>query len=146
MEVSSIAPNHPHLPSCLSVPLKTSESSPNISLWVPSSFFYALAPLASPLHSRLLGSLDARAIKLHARQAPFEPAGPTSKLTSAIGMTPDVTLASLSFASFDLRRSALSLCARFRLFTHDRAERGHRLLSDVFISHFLSGMGLLSAR
>lgn len=90
---SSIAPNHPHLPSCLSVPLKTPESSPNVSLFgslrlsSPSLF---PASFARPL----LGSLGARAIKLHARQAPFESRPAIEINFCDRGMTPDVTLAS----------------------------------------------------
>lgn len=99
---SSIAPNHPHLPSCLSVPLKTRKLR---YLFGPS---FSAAPLAPHslfrflIHGFSFPAPCTRDKPLFAGSpSPLAPLNLPSKLTSAIGMTPDVALAS---PSFDLRR------------------------------------------
>lgn len=86
---SSIAPNHPHLPSCFYVPLKTPESSPispPVPFLSPSSLRPYRAIAVSPWFFFIRGFLDSvrvRAIKLSAR-GPLLSADLPSKLASAI--------------------------------------------------------------
>lgn len=88
---SSIAPNHPHLPSCLSPsPWKPPKAS--MSLWPNISFSLGPASLSLRLHS-LFGSLHVRVIKLFARGPLFEPSIEINFYD--LGVTLDVALAFL---------------------------------------------------
>lgn len=123
---SSIAPNHPHLPSCFSVPLKTPESS-SISSPVPSFSLSSLLPLSDYRRfSRFffIHDFSARFVRdkaLHARSPSLSRPSIEINLYD-IGMTPEVSLAP-RFSSFDLRHRFVSFArACFRFFTHDRVE------------------------
>lgn len=155
---SSIAPNHPHLPSCLSVPLKISESPRYLSLVRSlspsdsrfpvspvSSSFAALASLGSPGYTR--DKASSREVVLP--PLPLPPfSGFPPKLTFAIGMTPDVVLApSLIFVAARHPSRALPSASLHAIVL----KGGYRLLSDVFIlafprhEAFIGALGIFAA-